>query len=264
MLDMTFGEYFENPHEARVARDALERYSGSAPEEFGDYILLTNFSGYVKEFSEISGQPIKEGGVMLSCHWPEKNISILDFKVGSPAAALAIDLLAFTDPKACLMLGMCGGLRRKYTIGDYLLPVAAIRGEGTSDFYFPPEVPALSNFVIQKALSEMLDGKDRVYHIGIVHSTNIRFWEFNEEFRNKLISNKVQGIEMECATLFSAGYKRHVYCGALLLVSDLPLNKDGIKTKEISEKIEPMRRSHVLDGIEAMEYLQSEGIQQKD
>jgi AMP nucleosidase len=257
-------EYMADPLEAKVARDALERYSGSAPEEFGEYVLLTNFSNYVKEFSEISGQPVREGGVMLSCHWPEKNISILDFKVGSPAAALAIDLLAFTDIKGCLMLGMCGGLRRKYNIGDYLLPVAAIRGEGTSDFYFPPEVPALTNFVIQRALSEILDREKRVYHIGIVHSTNIRFWEFNDEFRRKLIENKVQGIEMECATLFSAGYKRHVYVGALLLISDLPLKKDGIKTKEISAKIKPLTRSHVLDGIAVMEYLQSENIHQKD
>ena len=256
--------YEEDPHEAKVARDALERYSGSSPDEFCDFVLLTNFSNYVIEFSKISGQPLKQGGVMLCCHWPEKNMSILDFKVGSPAAALVIDLLSFTKPRACLMLGMCGGLRRKYKIGDYLLPVAAIRGEGTSDFYFPPEVPALSNFIIQKALSDILDRKKRTYHIGIVHSTNIRFWEFSDEFRQTLICNRVQGIEMECATLFSAGYKRHVYVGALLLISDLPLNKDGIKTKEISEKIKPMTRSHVLDGIEAMKYLQSEDIHQKD
>lgn len=257
-------EYVPDPHEAKVAKDALERYSGSKPDEFCDFILLTNFSNYVKEFSDISGQPIHEGGVMLSCHWPEKNVSILDFKVGSPAAALAIDLLSFTRPRALLMLGMCGGLRRKYQIGDYLLPVAAIRGEGTSDFYFPSEVPALSNFVIQKALSETLDEKGRAYHIGIVHSTNIRFWEFNDEFRTSLINNKVQGIEMECATLFSAGYKRHVYVGALLLISDLPLNKDGIKTKEISAKIKPMTKSHVLDGIDVMGYLRDRDIHQKD
>jgi len=257
-------DYAPDPHEAKVAKDALERYSGSAPEDFCDYVLLTNFSNYVREFSAISGQPICEGGVMQCCHWPEKNISILDFKVGSPAAALVIDLLSFTNPKACLMLGMCGGLRRKYQIGEYLLPVAAIRGEGTSDFYFPPDVPALANFLIQKALSDVLDRKKSVYHIGIVHSTNIRFWEFSDSFRQKLIDERVQGIEMECATLFAAGYKRHVYVGALLMISDLPLNKSGIKTKEISAKIKPLTRDHVLNGIEVLTYLQSENIRQKD
>ena len=192
MLD---DEYVPDPHESKVARDALERYSGSSPEEFGDFILLTNFSNYVKEFSELSGQPVREGGVMLSCHWPEKNISILDFKVGSPAAALAIDAILYIS-RACLMLGMCGNLRRKYQIGDYLLPVAAIRGEGTSDFYFPQEVPALSNFVIQRALSETLDDKKQ---LTTLESSFYKYQilEFNEAFRSSLIANKVQ-VEMEC------------------------------------------------------------------
>lgn len=250
--------------EEKVARDTLERYSGSHPDEFQPYILLTNFSNYVEDFSKLSGQEIQYGSTMAACHWPDKKISILDFKVGSPAAALAIDVLSFIHPKACLMLGMCGGLRRKYKIGDYLLPVAAIRGEGTSDCYFPPQVPALSNFLIQKALSDTLEKEKTKYHIGIVHSTNIRFWEFKEDFRQMLIDQLVQGVEMECATLFAAGYKRKVYVGALLLISDLPLNRDGIKTKESSKKVNKnFSASHVQLGVKTLEHLITEGIEQK-
>ena len=253
----------QDPLEEKVARDTLERYSGAEPDLFQSHILLTNFYHYVQHFAQLSGQKIHQGSTMSSCHWPDKNISILDYKVGSPAAALAIDMLSFLSPKACLMLGLCGGLRRKYQVGDLLLPVAAIRGEGTSDFYFPPAVPALSNFMIQRTTSEVLDTKKIPYHVGIVHTTNIRFWEFSPNFRQQLIDEKVQGIEMECATLFAAGYRRNVPVGALLLVSDLPLNRDGIKTKELAQSVNlNFSQDHVIHGIDVLEYLIEHSIDQ--
>ena len=177
--------------------------------------------------------PIVEGAMFKVAHDPKEGVSILDFKIGSPAAALVVDLCSFLPIKTSLLLGMCGGLRRRYQVGDYLVPVASIRGEGTSDFYFPPEVPALANFLMQKAVTEVLELQKTVYHIGITFTTNMRFWEFNEEFKSRLKATKAQAIEMECATLFSASYKRKYTLGALLLISDLPLNNDGIKTKKV-------------------------------
>lgn len=227
-----------DPHEAQIARDTLERYSGSDIDRFGSYLLLTNFHRYIRSFAEHYQVPLMEGSMFIAAHAPELDISIVDFKLGSAAAALIVDLVSFLpNIKAALMLGMCGGLRRHYNVGDYFLPVAAIRGDGTSDFYFPPEVPALSNFVMQKAATEVLDAEGTPYHIGITHTTNIRFWEFNEAFKAKLVENKAQAIEMECATLFSAGYRRKLPLGALLLISDLPLIKEGIKTKKSAKQI---------------------------
>jgi AMP nucleosidase len=170
-------------------------------------------------------------------HSPQDEVSILDFKIGSPAAALVVDVCSFLPIRASILLGMCGGLRRRYQVGDYLVPVASIRGEGTSDFYFPTEVPALANFLMQRAVTQVLDQEEAVYHIGITYTTNMRFWEFNEEFKNRLKTSKAQGIEMECATLFAASYKRKFTLGALLLVSDLPLNADGVKTKQGSQSV---------------------------
>jgi AMP nucleosidase len=150
---------------------------------------------------------------------------------------------------------MCGGLRRRYQTGDYLVPVASIRGEGTSDFYFPPDVPALSNFLMQKAVTEILEQQKAVYHIGITFTTNMRFWEFNEEFKTRLKATKAQAIEMECATLFAASYKRKFTLGALLLISDLPLNNDGIKTKKSSESIyERYMADHVEKGVAILKH----------
>jgi AMP nucleosidase len=226
-----------DPHEERIAQDTLERYSGSSVADFQSYLLLTNFPKYVHQFAEKRGVPVVEGSVFKVAHCPAENISILDFKIGSPAAALVVDLCAYLPIKAALLLGMCGGLRKHYKIGEYFVPVASIRGEGTSDFYFPEEVPALANFMVQRTVTTLLDREHIPYHIGITHTTNKRFWEFNKAFRERLATTRPQSIEMECATLFMASYRYKLPLGALLLISDLPLMRDGIKTKESSASV---------------------------
>lgn len=243
--------------EEQFARDTLERYSGCPVDHFHKNLLLTNFPRYVEYFAKSRGVPIIEGSMFKVAHCPKEEVSILDFKIGSPAAALVVDLCSFLPIKSSLLLGMCGGLRRRYQVGDYLVPVASIRGEGTSDFYFPPEVPALSNFLMQKAVTEILEDQQATYHIGITYTTNMRFWEFNEEFKSKLKATKAQAIEMECATLFAASYKRKLTLGALLLISDLPLNADGVKTKRSSESVyDRYMADHVEKGVAALKNAQ--------
>lgn len=246
-----------DPHEAEIARQTLERYSGSERDHFCSYLLLTNFSHYIRAFADIYQVPLHEGSMFRAAHAPDLDISIVDFKLGSAAAALIVDLCSFLpNIKASLMLGMCGGLRRHYEVGDYFIPIASIRGEGASDFYFPPEVPAMSNFLMQKSAVEILDRENASYHIGITHTTNIRFWEFNEAFKERLIETKAQAIEMECATLFAASYRRKLPLGALLLISDLPLARGGIKTKESSKKIfDTYTIDHLKKGVDTVEVM---------
>jgi AMP nucleosidase len=243
----------QNPQEAEIARQTLERYSGCAVAQFHSNLILTNFPRYVDYFAKTRNLQIYEGSMFKVAHCPKDEVSILDFKIGSPAAALVVDICSFLPIRASILLGMCGGLRRRYKVGEYLVPIAAIRGEGTSDFYFPIEVPALANFLMQKAVTEVLERERATYHIGITYTTNMRFWEFNEEFINRLKATKAQGIEMECATLFAASYKRKFTLGALLLVSDLPLNKDGIKTKESSQMVfDTYSADHVEKGVKIL------------
>lgn len=242
-----------DPREEKIARDTLERYSGSSVSDFQPYLLLTNFPKYVHYFAEKKGVKIIEGSMFKTAHCPEEKISILDFKIGSPAAALVMDLIAFLPIKASLLLGMCGGLRRHYAIGNFFVPIAGIRGEGTSDFYFPTEVPAMANFLVQKCVTNVLEEKHIPYHIGITHTTNKRFWEFNPAFKESLAVSRAQAIEMECATLFMASYSYKIPLGALLLISDLPLDPDGIKTKKSSEEVFKKHTSEHVDlGIDVL------------
>jgi AMP nucleosidase len=236
--------------EDQFAKETLERYSGCSVEQFRSNLILTNFHRYVDYFAKTRNAKVYEGSMFKVAHCQEEDISILDFKIGSPAAALVVDLCSFLPIKSAVFLGMCGGLRRRYQIGDYLMPVAAIRGEGTSDFYFPPELPSLANFLMQKAVSEILEEEKANYHVGICFTTNMRFWEFNQNFVERLKATKAQGIEMECATLFTASYKRKFTLGALLLISDLPLERHGIKTKKKSEFVfDNYMKDHVEKGI---------------
>ncbi len=237
-------------NEDQFARETLERYSGSQAEEFQQNLLITNFPRYVDYFASSRGVKVTEGSMFKVAHAPDEEVSILDFKIGSPAAALVVDLCSFLSIKGAVLLGMCGGLRRRYQVGEYLVPVASIRGEGTSDFYFPSDVPSLANFLMQKAVTEVLEEEKASYHIGITYTTNLRFWEFNEDFKERLKATKAQGIELECATLFTASYKRKFTLGALLLISDLPLNRDGVKTKKSSEFVfDNFMGDHVEKGI---------------
>jgi AMP nucleosidase len=240
----------------KIARDTLERYSGSPVDDFQPYILLTNFSKYVHAFADQRQVPVIEGSTFKVAHSPADKISILDFKIGSPAAALVVDLCAFLPIRAVLLLGMCGGLRRHYQIGEYFVPIASIRGEGTSDFYFPTEVPSLANFLVQKIVTNVLDEEKATYHVGITHTTNKRFWEFDQDFRSRLKATRPQSIEMECATLFIAGYSHKLPLGALLLISDLPLNQEGIKTKKSSEYVfQIFTQDHVEKGVKILKAL---------
>ena len=247
----------------RVGISTLERYTGSKSSDFQPYILLTNFKAYVDLFSKRFDIPLNQGSVMRACHSKKEGISIIDYSVGSPVAALVVELLSFIKPKAVLMLGMCGGLRNEYSVGDFFNPVAAIREEGTSNAYMPPQCPSLSSFVIQRFCVEEMERRKINYRTGVIHTTNVRFWEFNEKFKMMLEEEKVQAVDMECATLFTVGFARLVPIGALMLISDLPLTKGGIKTAESAKKVfNKYTEVHIDTGISVLKNMQEKAIKE--
>jgi len=244
----------------RIGKQLLERYTGSRINQFQPYILLTNFRKYLDLFAKMTKQPIISGSVMSVCHDKKNKISVINCGVGSPTAALVVELLSFFNPQATLILGMCGGLRESYKIGEYFNPVAAIREEGTSLAYMPERCPALSSFVIQRYICEELERNQIKYHSGVVHTTNIRFWEFKEDFKRKLLEEKAQAIDMECATLFAVGFAYKVAIGALMLITDLPLGVRGIKTKKSAEDIFEQHASrHLQIGINVLKNMRQKG-----
>ena len=212
-----------------IINNWLPRYTGRSLEEFGHFIILVNFKDYVVRFANIYNVPVMgEDRAMQSASY--NDVTIINFGMGSPNAATIMDLLEAISPKAVLFLGKCGGLKKVNKVGDLILPIAAIKGDGTSDDYFPSEVPALPAFALQKAISTAIREQERDYWTGVVYTTNRRVWEWDDNFKDYLYEIRAMGIDMETATIFSVGFHNRIPTGALLLVSDVPMFPDGVKT----------------------------------
>ncbi|WP_210465101.1 MULTISPECIES: AMP nucleosidase [Rufibacter] len=241
-----------------IVENWLPRYTGRPLNEFGEYILLTNFLNYVVMFADQFGVEIKGSDKPMQTATAQ-NITIINFGMGSAMAATVMDLLSAVKPKAALFLGKCGGLK-KAKLGDLILPIAAIRGEGTSDDYLPPEIPALPSFRLQRAVSSMIKKHEMDYWTGTVYTTNRRVWEHDEEFKEYLRSIRALGVDMETATIFVVGFMNDIPHGALLLVSDNPMTPDGVKTAESDLRITAdFVTKHLQIGIDALLELRDSG-----
>lgn len=245
---------------AEIVNDWLPRYTGEQLKNFGKYILLTNFRDYIQLFAEWNN--VKIANVNTPFHCATANgISIINFGMGSPSAATVMDILTAIEPEAVLFLGKCGGLKKRNKLGDLILPIAAIRGEGTSDDYFPPEVPALPAFALQKAISTTIRDYKVDYWTGTVYTTNRRVWEHDEEFKKYLQKIRAYAIDMETATIFMVGFYNKIPTGALLLVSDQPMIPDGVKTTSSDKKITELYvEKHLKIGIDSLKQLINNGM----
>lgn len=239
----------------QIVKDWLPRYTGMQLEDFGAFILLTNFQKYIDEFAKINKVTVvgEDKNMPSATH---ENITIINFGMGSPNAATIMDLLVSIKPKAVLFLGKCGGLKNRIQIGDFVLPIGAIRGEGTSNDYFPIEVPAMPSFSLQRAISSALKYQKIDYWTGTVFTTNRRVWEFDTKFKSYLKKIRAYSIDMETATLFTVGFHNRIPIGALLLVTDQPMIPEGIKTQakdNINSAL--FDKKHLLLGIESLQQI---------
>jgi AMP nucleosidase len=243
-----------------IVKNWLPRYTGKRLEQFGKYILLTNFSNYVEIFAKWNKVKIIGKNKPMECATAGE-ISIINFGMGSPTAATIMDLLSAIQPKAVLFLGKCGGLKKRNKLGDLILPIAAIRGEGTSDDYFPPEVPALPAFALQKAVSTTIRDNKVNYWTGTVYTTNRRVWEHDDSFKAYLQKIRAYAIDMETATVFTVGFYNKIPTGALLLVSDQPMIPEGVKTAASDKKVTAKYvERHLKIGIDSLKQLINRGL----
>jgi AMP nucleosidase len=243
-----------------IVENWLPRYTGVPLEEFGDYILLTNFQHYVKLFAQQHRVKVRGRDKPMSSATAGR-ITIINFGMGSATAATVMDLLSAIKPKAVLFLGKCGGIKHRAEVGDLILPIAAIRGEGTGNDYFPPEVPALPAFALQKATSTTIREHARDYWTGTVYTTNRRVWEHDADFKKYLKKIHAMAVDMETATIFLTGFFNEIPTGALLLVSDQPMLPDGVKTAESDATVDAVYvEDHLKIGIDSLKQLINQGV----
>ena len=242
-----------------IVQDWLPRYTGVALEDFGKYILLTNFDNYVEKFAVLHGVEVV-GKEKSMCSATAGDITMINFGMGSANAATIMDLLSAIQPKAALFLGKCGGLKKKNKLGDMILPIAAIRGEGASNNYFPVEVPALPSFNLQRAVSHAVREENIDYWTGTVFTTSRRVWEHDEKFKDYLREIRAMAIDMETSAVFIGGFANKIPTGALLLVSDQPMIAEGVKTSKSDLKItSDFVDKHIKIGINALMEIINDG-----
>jgi AMP nucleosidase len=247
-----------------LVQDWLPRYTGMPLAQFGEYVLLTNFRTYVNRFAEKFNCQMFGVDRPMQAATNSEGLTIINFGIGSPNAATVMDLLTAKAPKAVLFLGKCGGLKRSTEIGHFILPIGAIRGEGTSDDYLPKLVPALPSFKLHKFVSQKLVDRHLEYRTGVVYTTNRRVWEHDEQFRSQLGEYTPIAIDMETATIFVVGHKNQIARGALLLVSDLPMTPEGVKTSRSDAKVsQDWSDVHLDIGIESLSGIEDQGEQIK-
>lgn len=242
-----------------IVENWLPRYTKRPLAEFSKFVLLTNFQKYVEIFADHFNAPI----IGLDANMPNASangITIINFGMGSANAATVMDLLSAVSPSAVLFLGKCGALKTRSELGDYILPIAAIRGEGTSNDYFPPEVPSLPAFSLLRAVSSNVRDFNRDYWTGTVYTTNRRVWEYDDDFKNYLRQIRALAVDMETATIFTCGFANRIPTGALLLVSDQPLISTGVKTEKSDQHItENFVAEHVKIGIKSLSSIMNRG-----
>lgn len=246
-----------------IVSNWLPRYTGKPLESFGKYFLLTNFNSYIELFAKWNNVNL-EGKDRNMPSATADGITIINFGMGSPNAATIMDLLGAVKPNAVLFLGKCGGLKKKNRLGDLILPIAAIRSDGTSNDYLPLEVPALPAFKIQIAVSTVISRFNLEYWTGTVYTTNRRVWEYDDRFKKYLVKTRAMAIDMETATIFSVGFANEIPVGALLLVSDQPMISAGIKT-EATDKLVTDRyvETHLKIGIDALKEIKEKKLSVK-
>ena len=250
-----------NPEKRKIAIGILERYTGHKISDFQPQIILTNFHYYVQRFNSLVSDAVyTQGSNFKASSSKSKKVTIIEFGVGSAVAALIGEVISVIEPKAVLFLGLCGAVHPSLKIGDFILPIASIRGEGVTSHFLPPRVPALPTFKVQKFVSEIIVSRGFDYRTGTIHSTDFRFWEFDSKFKATLIEERVLAVEMETAGLFVSCFVSKVSVGALLLVSDCPMKRGGIKTKRSAKAVlKKYTDRHIEIGLESMEKISQEG-----
>jgi AMP nucleosidase len=246
-----------------IVNNWLPRYTGKPLESFGKFFLLTNYSLYVDLFAKWHNVEV-EGKDKNMPSATAEGITIINFGMGSPNAATVMDLLSAVDPNAVLFLGKCGGLKKKNKLGDLILPIAAIRSDGTSNDYLPQEVPALPAFKLQIAVSSTITKYNKQYWTGTVYTTNRRVWEYDDRFKKYLVKTRAMAIDMETATIFTVGFANEIPVGALLLVSDQPMISTGIKTQASDMKVtNEYVELHLKIGIDSLKEIKQQGLSVK-
>jgi AMP nucleosidase len=219
------------PERMALSIDRLRHYTGTAPDKFQRYVLLTNYAWHVEEFRaaladarELTG-PDTPDRQMPAWHFerPDRSgLTIVNIGVGPSNAKTITDHLAVLRPDLVLMIGHCGGLRNHQEIGDLVLATAFLRDDRVLDDVLPLSIPVVSNHTLNSLLLDELTA-----------------------VQERLRLSRAVAVDMESATVAANGFRYRIPTATLLAVSDKPLHALPKLSSEAQEFYAATRRRHV-------------------
>jgi len=158
-----------------------------------------------------------------------EKVSVTSTGIGGPSTASAVEELIAIGADTFIRVGTSGGMQPEQIPGELAITLAAIRDEGTTMHYMPPEFPAVADFDVTQALRQAAIKLDVPYRVGISQSKDSFYGQHEPErmpVSDRLIQRwkawKMGGAicsEMEAATLFVLGNIYRVRTGGIMLVA---------------------------------------------
>ena len=153
-----------------------------------------------------------------------EKVSVCSTGIGGPSAAIAMEELVAIGADTFIRVGTCGGIDLNVQSGDIVVATGAIRFEGTSYEYAPPEFPAVSDLGIANALVQAAKASGKTCHAGVVQCKDSFYGQHSParmpvsyDLLNKWEAWKRLGVkasEMESAALFVVAAALGVRCGS--------------------------------------------------
>lgn len=278
----------------------LHHYTGTSPDHFQQFVLLTNYQRYLDEFVLFGieqlttskeyealvtpGNNVYSKGntnVNLPKNLPQMpayhlkrsdgmGITFINIGVGPTNAKTITDHLAVLRPHCWIMLGHCAGLRSTQALGDYVLAHGYVREDNVLNQDLPTWIPVPPIAEVQVALQNAvgnvaLNKKDlkTAMRTGTVVTTDNRNWELrSDELYERFRQSRAIALDMESATVAANGFRFRVPYGTLLCVSDKPIHGE-IKLRGMANNFYNQRvTQHLRIGLEAVRLLREQGVDQ--
>jgi uridine phosphorylase len=225
------------------------------------YVLIPGDPGRVEIIASFLDESQKvadyRGFVTYTGHKDGVDISVSSSGIGCPSAAIAVEELAQIGAMVLIRVGTTGALQEYLEIGDLVIPIAAVRADGTSKNYVPVEFPAVADHTVVSSLLEAAEKINRKAYFGSVLSTDA----FYGNLENLKQWNKfgVLSVEMETSVIYTVAALKKLKAGAILAVDGNPLLgvgkgefEPGEKTGEQDDRVKNAIKEEAKIAIDAI------------
>jgi len=146
-------------------------------------------------------------------------ISIRQLPIGAPMAVHIFEMLITSGARTFIVAGIAGSLTPDIPIGGIVIPTGALREEGTSYHYLPPNVEAMPDAELTEGLVMAAEARGITPGVGRVWTTDAIFREMGWKVRQYGAAG-ILAVEMELSALLAVAQVRDVRLAAVFAISD--------------------------------------------